>query len=72
MKRSEFLETLYEKVEKFFEDSRDENLVDFIVDECIKMGMLPPESEFLYKREIDDNLTVNFYKTERKWELEHE
>jgi hypothetical protein len=46
MKRSEMLEKLYDVTEKFVcdETSNELNLIDMILDECLKLGMFPSET----------------------------
>lgn len=42
MKKSDFLEQLYKAVDDHLNNSEDCNLVDFIIHESEKLGMLPP------------------------------
>ena len=43
MKRSDFLKELYTRLDVFLNSGRDQNCVDFILDQCEDMGMLPPK-----------------------------
>ncbi len=56
MKRSEMLKFLYDTTDKFIANNTDENLIDVVLDECVKLGMLPPPSV----KEIYDGDNTNF------------
>lgn len=42
MKRSEMLKELYESADRFFESGNKQNFVDFLLNECERLGMHPP------------------------------
>lgn len=47
-----------------------QDIADDILTHLEKLGMLPPEAEFLYKRDLGEGLEVSFFKKDRKWESE--
>lgn len=63
MKKSEFLQMLYEDVDTFLSQPEvysKKNLIDFILDRCLRHGMLPPSKEpfFLIKNAAEMDAIV--------------
>jgi hypothetical protein len=42
MKRSDFLKELYDSVDRFHDSNSTQNMVDYLLDECERLGMRPP------------------------------
>lgn len=69
MKKSVFLEKLYAKTDEFTAKNSEYNLVDFIIEEAIKMGMKPPERKERIQK-FCDNHDGEYYAPVHKWDEE--
>lgn len=72
MKRSEMLNKLYEATDKFISSDSKQNLIDFLLDECEKLGMQPPNitlNELFPNSGLKHTGPVNHYAC---WEPEDE
>lgn len=76
MKKSEMVKQLFGKVLADSQTNVDpkaaETLVNRVVDEALKLGMLPPEREVVYKREqtLPGVTLLDFVNYENKWDPE--
>ena len=74
MKRSEVVSSIVDNCLAFNGIDTDQVLLKDLADDILthleNLGMLPPEGEFIFKRDLGEGLDVSFIKKERRWEQE--